>query len=51
MVALVPISFPLAKNRESWLEFQFDKVVFPFGVGCTNVSDIVIVVEAMNVLW
>ena len=50
VVSLIPICFPLTENWESWLDVEEDVILFSFGVRRTNVADVIIIIEAVNVL-
>jgi len=50
VVTLVPVGLPLTKNRKSWLESERNMVFFAEGMRGRNISNVIIVVEAMDVL-
>jgi len=50
IVALVPVGLPLAKDWKSWFDIKSDMVIMSEGMRRTDISDVVIVVEAMDVL-
>ena len=51
VVALVPISFPLSEDWESWLKMEVNILVLSSCVRSTDVADVIIVVKAVDVLW
>ena len=51
VVSLVPVCLPLSKDWEPRLNLKRDAIIFPFGVRGTDVSDVVVVVQACDILW
>ena len=51
MVALVPVSLPLAKNREPWLDAEGHMIGLPLGIARADIPDVVVVVQPRNVNW
>lgn len=51
VVALVPISLPSAENWESWFNLEGNMVILALSVTGAYISNIVVVVETVNILW
>ena len=50
-VAHVPVDFPLSENWEAQLVDHFHLAVGTFGIGATDISDVIVIVKSMNVFW
>ena len=50
-IAHIPINFPLAEHWEPQLIDHLDLAFIPASTGATNVSNIIIIVEAVDVIW
>lgn len=50
VVTLVPIGLPLSEDWESWLKVEIDVFIFSSGMRSTDVTNIIIVVKAVDVL-
>jgi len=51
LISLVPISFPLSKYRESWLNAELNPIWLSQSIACTDITNVVIVIETRNVKW
>jgi hypothetical protein len=49
IVSLIPISFPLTKNWESWVNLKLNRLWSSLSVTWTNISNIIIIIESMDV--
>lgn len=50
VVALIPVGFPLTEDWEPWFNLEENMVIVSLCVRWTNISNVVIVIESMNVL-
>lgn len=51
LIALVPVSLPLAEDREAWLNTELYSIRLPESITSANISNIVIVVETRYINW
>ena len=49
VISLTPVSFPLAHDWESWVDFECDIIIASEGVGAADVANVVPVVESADV--
>jgi hypothetical protein len=49
VIPLIPISFPLTENWESWVNLKLNVLWSSLGVTWTDVSNIIIIIESVNV--
>ena len=51
VVSLMPVSLPLPKDWESEFKFEANTVLLSTGVGCRNVTNVIIVIKSVDVAW
>ena len=51
IIPLIPVSFPLSKYWESWINLKFYMLWSSWSMTWTYISNIIIIIESMNVSW